>query len=144
VFALLEAIKLYLSSRHCVFVFGLDVGHVESAIARAAKFTHREAAQYLEKIFQVRLHLPTPTQTELTDFLVHHLLSLDMHELKTPDNKPVLNYLRQYLPVNPRVIKTVLNGLKFYADLMKAQSEEPFEWDKLIWVQSVSFQSYKL
>ncbi len=56
---LLEAIKLYLSTRYCVFVFGLDVSAIEHAIA--GHWTHNPlgtAHEYLDKMFQSYVHVP--------------------------------------------------------------------------------------
>ncbi|MEO5377194.1 MAG: KAP family NTPase [Magnetococcus sp. DMHC-6] len=102
VFALLESIKLYLSSRYCVFVFGLDRVHVEQAVEVAGKYTPQEAAQYVEKLFQVNLILPKPIITDLFKekfFAGIEYLQSDLVDM---------------LPANPRAIKNFLNGFRHY------------------------------
>lgn len=132
VFKLLEAIKLYLSSRRCVFVFGLDAGHVETAITRASQFKPREAAQYVEKLFQVRLGLPAPNSDELTAFLEMHVKTLFDSSTETIQ-KDIVKYFFKYLPCNPRLIKNTLNGLKLHAELIKSIKPD-FNWHRLILV----------
>ena len=59
---LLEAIKLYLSTRYCVFVLGLDVAAIEHSIS--GHWTHNPlgtAHEYLDKMFQSYVHVPIST-----------------------------------------------------------------------------------
>ncbi|MBF0368507.1 MAG: hypothetical protein HQL52_03525 [Magnetococcales bacterium] len=138
VFSLLEAIKLYLSSRHCVFVFGLDRTHVESAVAKAGEYGQAEAAQYVEKLFQVRLHLPAPEKDELWWF-VYCL----MRQLEMDMGEAAIDFLMPLLPANPRVIKTALNGLKHYQFLVSSDETDPenkqADTEKLILVHLLRF-----
>ncbi|MBF0623353.1 MAG: hypothetical protein HQL82_00950 [Magnetococcales bacterium] len=118
VFALLEAIKLYLSSRHCVFVFGLDRTHVEKAVAQAGGYTDLEAAQYVEKLFQTRLHLPVPDATQWKTFIEGLLAALDIRQQAAE-----VELLATLLPPNPRQAKNYLNGLKLHLTI--GPKEEP-------------------
>lgn len=129
VFRLLEAIKLYLSSRHCVFVFGLDAGHVETAIARSSEFRPREAAQYVEKLFQVRLNLPQPDDEQMRRFLDAQLKILFPAE-GNPAREQIRDDCLSYLPRNPRLVKNTLNGLKLHADLLPGK----IDWHQLLLV----------
>lgn len=123
VFRLLEAIKLYLSSRHCVFVFGLDSGHVENAITKASDFRSREAAHYVEKLFQVRLSLPVPDKKTLRHFIAKHVLDLQLGSALSMQKMIIKNFCT-YLPPNPRLIKNTLNGLKMYAELLRKKDPQ--------------------
>lgn len=138
VFRLLEAIKLYLSSRRCVFVFGLDTGHVETAICRATAFKPREAAQYVEKLFQIRVNLPIPGQDNLSPFLTQHVQALFDQQPEIIRDTIHRDCL-QYLPRNPRLIKNTLNGLKIAHALKANRLEEEHQkpedfWHKLLLV----------
>lgn len=117
VFALLESIKLYLCCRRCVFVFGLDRIHIESALQEAGNYSMDEARQYIEKLFQASFHLPLPSEGYLAEFIRGCLHKLDLYD---PDK----NYERdiiKWLPANPRVIKTTLNGLPLYRSMLDAE-----------------------
>lgn len=124
VFALLESIKLYLSSRRCVFVFGLDRSHVETAVAAAGHYNLEEARQYVEKIFQVPLHLPHPKTGKLEAFVDAQLQSLLASlpgvngDVETRARaKGLAEFLAPLLPPNPRAIKSTLNTLFVYRRL---------------------------
>ncbi|MBF0138416.1 MAG: hypothetical protein HQL65_19465 [Magnetococcales bacterium] len=103
-FDLLESIKLYLASRFCVFVFGLDRVHVEAAVEKAGGYSRQEAAQYVEKLFQVRLHLPTPSQEQLSTFI---------QGIMPPEwEEKYATFLSRILPPNPRAIKNYLKEIR--------------------------------
>lgn len=56
---LLEAIKLYLQTRYCVFIFGMDGAAARRAVCTVLSYKSPEEAQeYLEKLFQTTLHVP--------------------------------------------------------------------------------------
>ncbi|ABK43196.1 KAP P-loop domain protein [Magnetococcus marinus MC-1] len=118
VFTLLESIKLYLSSKYCIFVFGMDRGHVENAVAKAAMFTPVEAAQYVEKLFQTRLTLPSPSHDQIKKFVQEMLKKTE--EFKSLEDEK-LSRLAELLsvlsPNNPRFIKNLINGLILYKKL---------------------------
>lgn len=58
---LLEAIKLYLQTPYCVFVIGMDGTAARRAVQRVLPHTGAEEAQeYLEKLFQARMHPQVP------------------------------------------------------------------------------------
>jgi hypothetical protein len=57
---LLEAVKLYLQTRYCVFVVGMDGAAARRAVAAVLAHKGEEAQEYLEKLFQATLHVPVP------------------------------------------------------------------------------------
>jgi predicted KAP-like P-loop ATPase len=70
-YRLLEALKLYLNAKNCVFVLGLDQQQLENAIAKAFSGDKEDRARfrpmardYLSKMFQGVFLLPVPRQTE--------------------------------------------------------------------------------
>lgn len=111
VFKLLEQIKLFLSTRHCIFVFGLDRTHVENAIARAANYNMDEARQYVDKLFQARFQIPLPRPDALKEFIKKQLKALEL-----PDH--YADKFSQFVPDNPRMIKNILNGLPLYLSFL--------------------------
>ena len=57
---LLEAIKLYLQTRNCVFVLGLDEGAVRRSVRRVWDGrSSQEAQDYLDKLFQAVVYVPS-------------------------------------------------------------------------------------
>ena len=124
VFSLLESIKLYLSCRQCIFVFGLDRIHIESALQEAAGYSMDEARQYIEKLFQASFYLPRPQQNHLLEFIRQCLLKLNIYD----SNAKLEDKLIQWLPANPRVIKTALNGLPLYKKMLPEELCEDGKW----------------
>lgn len=110
VFSLLESIKLYLSCNQCIFIFGLDRIHIESALQQAAGYNMDEARQYIEKLFQAGFYLPKPKTEDLEKFIHQCLIELKLDNEEKQYHKTLI----KWLPNNPRVIKTSLNGLALY------------------------------
>ena len=57
----LEAVKLFLDKKGCIFVLGADTGIVQQAILKHyadAGVTGESAKDYLDKIVQLRFELP--------------------------------------------------------------------------------------
>ncbi len=126
-YTLLEAVRLYLSSRHCVFVFGLDRAQVETAVAEGGKYNQTEASQYVDKLFQLHLTLPTFAENIIVEdgvarngierLLVSLAKEMDIPEMWLSDD--IKKHLSTLLPPNPRFIKNFLNGLVFQCQLKK-------------------------
>ncbi len=114
-YSLLESIKLYLSCNRCIFIFGLDRIHIESALQQAAGYNMDEARQYIEKLFQASFYLPRPQHAYLLEFIKQCLTKLGIE-----GNKDILaEQLIKWLPANPRMIKTALNGLALYNSMLE-------------------------
>lgn len=115
---LLEAIKLYLSTRYCVFVLGLDVPAAESALR--SQWERRPpgmAREYLDKLFQSYVHMPHSARYPL---FIHNRLSewrLIASDVIEPADYPAseahdtARVLAEILPANPRKVKNFLNSL---------------------------------
>jgi hypothetical protein len=100
---LLEGVKLYLQTRYCVFVFGLDGAAIRRAVERTLEGATPESAQeYLEKLFQATLHVP------VTRTLQPFIEDLSARAGLAPEAHPALAAL---LEPNPRKIKNFLNSL---------------------------------
>ena len=140
-YTLLEAVRLYLSSRHCVFVFGLDRAQVETAVIKGGSYNPTEAAQYVDKMFQIHLTLPTFTQND-TKHLLNNLAQNmgwsfgvgqeEQKDQEKDDNQSekhfffgtqVTNALAELLPTNPRFIKNFLNGLLFQYEWLRQETD---------------------
>ncbi len=104
---LLEAIKLYLSSRRCLFVFGLDDGAVLEALRNhwtgRSEDSNRE---YLEKLFQATLAVPLPNGPQVTAVVAQQLRQ---HGIVAAE--AMAQDIEQLLEPNPRKVKNFTNGL---------------------------------
>ncbi|MBF0311454.1 MAG: hypothetical protein HQL56_18215 [Magnetococcales bacterium] len=139
VFALLESIKLFLSSKACVFVFALDRVHVETAVARAGNYSSAEAADYVDKLFQARLHLPQPDERELSRFIDCLLRKGGLEGFFSSGT------ILPLLPHNPRVIKNFLNSLIALRPLMGLQPGEDNQPALLVhWLRCFAPDVYEL
>lgn len=69
----LESVKLFFDLPGLTFVFALDNGQLERAVASDYKMERDEARVYLEKIFQLKVDLPRKEATDLRDFLASNL-----------------------------------------------------------------------
>ncbi|GAB6040433.1 KAP family P-loop NTPase fold protein [Endothiovibrio diazotrophicus] len=107
VVALLESIKLYLNTRRCVFVFGMDDGAVLDALR--LKWPERGEdgnREYLEKLFQAIVPVPVPPKTRSVDYIARVLRSHGFGEAEARAAE-----VFELLETNPRKIKNFLNSL---------------------------------
>ena len=147
-YRLLEALKLYLNARNCVYVLGIDQQHLESSIARALsgeKETWRYrplARDYLSKMFQTTFLLPVPRYT--TDYVdqlldrddgsfrnrLRLLFDLHFHDFVNDDWPRLVNALDLNLPHNPRKLKSFVASWKTYLDVLPPPSaaERKLDW----------------
>lgn len=108
---LLESIKLYLRTRYCVFVLGLDDGAVRRAVRRKWSGRTREEAQdYLDKLFQAGIHVPPGKRGKYRDY-VRRLLTGWGLETGAEGFGELQDDVLALCERNPRRIKTFVNGL---------------------------------
>ncbi len=109
VVTLLEAIKLYLGTRRCVFVLGVDEVAVGDALKRhwhgRSDDSNRE---YLEKLFQAMIPVPQPEEKSLQALIIEQLQS---HDFPQNSIAKLAQDITQLLEPNPRKIKNFLNSL---------------------------------
>lgn len=104
---LLEAVKLFLDKRGCVFVLGADTHIIQKAITKHyldSGVTDSNVGDYLEKIIQLRFELPpisefdissyVEAQAENDDFAVHGKIVASGAEANPRKVKAFLNDLR--------------------------------------------------
>jgi hypothetical protein len=156
-YRLLEALKLYLNARNCIYVLGIDQQHLESSIARALsgeKETWRYrplARDYLSKMFQTTFQLPVPRNTikyidvllDRDDGVFHRRLlelfdfTLDINNFERGDWPTLRQALDRNLPHNPRKLKSFVASWKTYLDMLHAPDAGE---DKLDWRLTVILQ----
>jgi hypothetical protein len=107
---LLEAIKLYLQTRYCVFVVGMDSAAARRAVANVLAHEGEEAQEYLEKLFQATLHVPVPG--EYTPFVGRLIEAEGLTENKTGlALAEVASRIVQLVEPNPRKLKNFASTL---------------------------------
>lgn len=112
---LLEAIKLYLGSRRCVFVLGLDDSAVMDALGRHWKRADDLNREYLEKLFQGMLPVPLPADRKVAAMVEAQLTEHGvMHAASLADD------VESFLEPNPRKVKNFVNGLCAAWAMLKA------------------------
>lgn len=130
--SLLEAIKLYLSTHHCIFVLGMDPYHVERALQQVHKRSYQECHEYLEKLFQSIVRIPISNQ--YSDYIYKMLINgfriftpLDSHAEAKSHGKQ----LAQILEPNPRKVKNFVNSLRLFYEINdKTGHEEKLNFEK--------------
>jgi hypothetical protein len=150
----LEAIKLFLDVKDCVFILGLDQG----VIARGIEMKYREfgdnkdadgqarftieGIKYLEKIIQLPFQIPPVESTDMGDFV--HGLSAEWPHEECP------KIFAEGLGDNPRQIKRTVNTFLMLwklADKRKAKLQErvkPIRLAKVVAIQTVYPDLYNL
>lgn len=108
---LLEAIKLYLQTRYCVFVFGMDGAAARRAVSNVlAHKGPEEAQEYLEKLFQTTLHVPVPGN--YTAFVQSLLEQSGLDQTSTGlAPQEIGDRIIRLVEPNPRKLKSFVNTL---------------------------------
>lgn len=130
----LEAIKLFLDKSGCVFVIGSDVELVRQAVEnhyQNTKVTGLAAADYLDKIIQLRFALPPL----VADHLQEYLKDLNVGDEMLVQWKTLIAAAE----INPRRVKAVVNDIelqwKMLVNSQQAQGvrqEDFIRWSALL------------
>lgn len=103
----LEAVKLFLDKRGCIFLIGADTSVVRSAVESYYKntaVTGQNAADYLDKVIQLRYELPPVAAGVMQDYLKAQAVGEEMlSQWQT---------LIAAAEVNPRRVKAVVNDIE--------------------------------
>lgn len=107
---LLEAVKLYLGSRRCVFILGIDDGAVMEALKRHWKRSDEANREYLEKLFQANVAIPLPSPQGVVKRIRNQL---DSHAIPSASRvrQQLARDIEALLEPNPRKIKNFINSL---------------------------------
>lgn len=103
----LEAVKLFLDKKGCIFVLGADTGIVQQAILKHyadAGVTGENAKDYLDKIVQLRFELPPIIESSMQDYLARE-------GVITTGWKDSWKSLITGANVNPRSVKAFMNDI---------------------------------
>jgi len=109
---LLKEIKQYLSTEHCLFVFGMDRYHIEKSLACTSAKSTTEARSYLEKLFQSTFYLRAPREEKLQEFLTS--LTSEYPFVLEEDKGELTQFIIKILDPIPRKLKGFINALYFH------------------------------
>lgn len=116
----LEAIKLFLDKRGCVFVLGADINVVHEAVMKhynggnlpddrdKRNDLERTASDYLEKIVQLPFELPPIVDTQMGKYLADDRDAARVIDAEVRSNWQILV---TGADINPRKVKTFINDL---------------------------------
>jgi len=111
----LDAIKVFVDIRGCVYILGLDVDVVRKAIATKYEGDPVAQREYLGKIIQLPFQLPPLTREEMQEFLQQLALEL-------PDTRCHEVFVTG-LVVNPREVKRTINIFSLLWNLAAKREE---------------------
>jgi len=141
----LEAIKLFMDAKHCVFILGLD----DKVVARAIENKYRElgnqadgservieGANYLEKIIQLPFSLPTVERAQMDKFV---------GKLVAWEDEECPKVFALGLGSNPRKIKRAVNSFLMLSSVAqeKHNNLKPLLLAKVVTIQNVFPELYQ-
>lgn len=139
-YRLLEALKLHLNTKNCVYVLGLDQQHLEESIARTLSGEKETwqfryvARDYLNKMFQGLFVLPVPRRaTRYVETLLNKEDKFfwkrleQLFEFNDADWPELVAALDENLPHNPRKIKSFISSWKLFLDTLPEKAEK-LDW----------------
>ncbi len=103
---LLEAIKLYLGTRRCVFVLGMDDTAILGILRRHWSRSDDDNREYLEKLTQAMLSVPLPSGKQVV-----HLIEEAYKAHKIPKARDMARLTEGLIEPNPRKIKNFVNSV---------------------------------
>ncbi|MDH3765257.1 MAG: KAP family NTPase [Nitrosopumilus sp.] len=114
---ILAIMKLFFDIPNCICIAAVDFNILENAWLRKysvqEKVHKKDGREYLDKIFQVRIGIPEPTEEQIKDYLKSLIENI---------SDELLELLTKLSPKNPRSIKRMLN-LIFYRKLLLNSDE---------------------
>lgn len=128
----LETVKTFMNEPKCVFLIACDREIIEEAVEAALKPHGRRAAAYLDKIFQLTIHIPPVLPPDMRSYALGLLESrsavkgntLHMSEF---EQSGALDVLIRPGVTTPRRVKRLLNDFLVRYDLA---SEREKDWEE--------------
>jgi hypothetical protein len=124
----LEAIKLFLAQRNCIFVLGVDKQGIEEAITLRYKDNPQmTGVKYLEKIIQLPFPLPMPQRKDIQAYT--------QKLVGEPRNHQVQRVIEAGAGGNPRRIKRFINAFNLLRSIASGISLNESVLAKLVMIQ---------
>jgi len=106
----LESIKLFLDFEGFVFVIGLSHKTVTQLISHAYKTTGVKGEDYIKKIIQIPIRIPTWSQEGIID-LIENKITKDLHKEYTDFLSQNSAMVARVVDYNPRQLKRFVNNV---------------------------------
>lgn len=113
-----ESIKLFLNSKRCVFVIGLNKEQIRKAFE--VKFGEKgpSGLHYMEKFVQLQFDLPRKNPIEVQSFLMEYASEQLRRRPKT------IELISRFIEPNPRKVKRWLNSVIFLEELFRVRQQK--------------------
>ena len=112
-----ESIKLFLNSKRCVFIIGIN----KDQICKAFEIVFREKSSlglnYMEKFVQLQFDLPRKNPLEIQSFLSEFASN------KLKDSPKTIELISRFIEPNPRKVKRWLNSVIFLEELFQIRRQ---------------------
>ena len=120
----LESIKLFLSMDGFIFVVGLSHKTVTQLITQAYKATGVKGEDYIKKIIQIPIKIPTWSQENIVD-LIENKIKQNLHEEYTNFLCENSNMIAKIVENNPRQLKRFVNNVIIAFETFTSQKNSP-------------------
>jgi len=120
----LESVKLFLSMDGFVFVLGLSHKTVTQLITQAYTATGVKGEDYIKKIIQIPIKIPTWSQESIVD-LIHNKIKQNLHEEYTDFLCENSNMIAKIVECNPRQLKRFINNVIIAFETFTNQENSP-------------------
>jgi hypothetical protein len=112
-----ESMKLFLNSKRCVFVIGVNKEQICKAFELRFGEKGPSGLNYIEKFIQLQFDLPRKNPIEVQTFLTEFA----SQQLK--NNPKTVELISRFIEPNPRKVKRWLNSVIFLEELFKTRKE---------------------
>lgn len=135
--SIIDAVKLFLTTKNCVFILGLDIEKLQRSLDLKYKnIKGFDAREYIDKIVQLRFDLPPLSKSDIKDYVKN---------LLPEDYKGYSEIIAEGVPSNPRSVKLFINNLRFQLALSKYRDFEINEPLLIKWlILKHSFPSFAI
>ena len=120
----LESIKLFLSMDGFIFVIGLSHKTVTQLITQAYTATGVKGEDYIKKIIQIPIKIPTWSQESIVD-LIENKIKQNLHEEYTNFLCENSNMIAKIVEYNPRQLKRFVNNVIIAFETFTSQKNSP-------------------
>jgi len=120
----LESIKLFLGMEGFIFVVGLSHKTVTHLITQAYKETGVMGEDYIKKIIQIPIKIPTWSQESIVD-LIENKIKKNLHEEYTNFLSENSNMIAKIVDYNPRQLKRFINNVIIAFETFTSQNNSP-------------------
>src|SRR3989337_475904 len=107
---ILESIKLFLGMEGFIFVVGLSYKTVTELITKAYTATGVKGEDYIKKIIQIPIKIPTWSQESILD-LIENKIKKNLHEEYTDFLSQNSDMIARVVDYNPRQLKRFVNNV---------------------------------